>query len=287
MQNSYNSVDAIMRWMDNNEKHVWTLYASDGKTILSTNYLEKDPEKSKARLKKELEDLSTYGGTFVLYINDQKGSGGNRGSVILPPLGVMNGMAGINGNMAMMPYNGGGGYHGVGDIKGYLDEQRKIWELEQKVKDLENAQVQVGGFIERQAEKLLEHPDLDPNVVVMSIGGVLSKAVNILEIAFGVNGAVQGATSPAAAQYTPRTKPPVNGTQPNPENIDGTSQEGGNPDDIETDDDAYDGEALTEVCEDLEVMFPNHRPEEILLKMKEMLKSDKMIQGIVKKKLNL
>jgi hypothetical protein len=287
MQNAFTTIDAVEKWMDGNKYYAWTLYGSDGKTILSTNYETIDPVESKKRLRNELTSRSQYGGSFNLYINDKKGSGGNWSPVVISHASV-NGMGeGINGMVS--PYGGGAvqGYHGIGSIKEYLEDQKKLWKLERDVEDLTNAQSSTEKFWQRQVENHVNHPDYDPNVTTMAIGGILSKVVNIAEILLGVNGA-DGDQSQPKQNYNYQKKPKTE----NDSSINGTHQqqadntEGGDNEE-DGDEPTYDGDKIAVVCDDLTVMFPNHSPEDILLKMNELLKGDRAIQGIVKKKLKL
>ncbi len=275
MQNALTTIEDVFIWMKDNDSYIWTLYSLDRKTIHSRNENDADPERSKAMLKQAILSRSVYGGTFAIYINGKKGNGGEWSDLTLESQkGVdtrVNG-GGIQGVNNAVPF-------GVGSVNEYIDKEFERRELMRRVQELEGASGQSDKFWQRQIENMTQHPDFNPNTPILAIGGLASRLINIMEIALGVNGSTMTPLVQPGADR-PQGSTPVNGAAQQ-------RTEGGviphTPEVAEDNTEAeYDGDALAEVCDELSEIYPDKRPEEVLLILKNMVKQDKSIASTVR-----
>lgn len=275
MQNAWTSIDDVVQWMIDHESYIWVIYSADRKTILSRNESTTDQTKSTQWMKRELEKRSLYGGTYAVYINDKKGNGGEWSDVVIAP--QLNGgqVAGINGTglQSSMPY-------GVKGIEDYIEKEFERRELKKRVEELEAGVGQSEKFWQQQVNKLTEHPDFNPNTPILAIGGLASRVVNILEIAMGVNGSEMKPLVPSQYHHAAQAKQEtaINGVATEGgQNAPDASANGGENEEV-----TYDGDALAEVCDEIGEIYPDKKPEEVLIILKNLLKKDPTIAATVR-----
>ncbi len=247
-------MEDLEAWFNNcgDKMTYWTLYRGQdtkGGIILRNEHTETKDESIKM-LKSTLTGQSVYGGTFFCFVPTTKGgSNGFSTVIVLPPqaqTATMGGAASING----IP--NGGLPLGIGSLDDYERRLKKEWELEQKIKDLERKS-DVNPYI----GALMEHPTFDAK---LATHGVMGLANSLVEI---------GRKMAGLPPSVPMQRPPINGL-PKSEKSD-------------TEDDVLEvnGALLNQGVTELADIFPNEKPEVLILAICSYLRNNAGMLGML------
>lgn len=182
MKGYINTYDGLETWFKKIGSSRWNLYrghvdkVSDNRsTIIYKNESEEDIDESWRMLQEMIQINSGAGGNFTIYVPGKSLNHGFSSFFVSPNTlpARTSGLAGIDGGYVsgMVPKN---------ELKELLEKERKMWELERRLEDMEAAQGASLSGIDRVVNNLMEDGTLGAIVQQLAITGL-----NILSAKMG------------------------------------------------------------------------------------------------------